>query len=73
MTEPNPGQGYGDPAGSTPEISGQIVNVPEKGIPNKVVTGAKCIAVVPGLLKAGFIVAARHGRGVSTCRLPNGD
>ncbi len=49
-----------------------ILNAPDKGIPDEVLKGAKCIAVVPGLLKGGFILAAKHGRGVTTCRLPNG-
>ena len=50
----------------------QILVVPDKRIPDEVLKGAKCIAVVPGLLKAGFIIAGKHGRGVATCRLPNG-
>ena len=49
-----------------------ILSAPDKGIPDEVLKGAKCIAVVPGLLKGGFIIAAKHGRGVTTCRLPNG-
>ena len=44
----------------------------DKGIPNEVYKGAKCIAVVPRMLKGGFIVAGRHGRGVASCRLPDG-
>jgi lipid-binding SYLF domain-containing protein len=50
-----------------------IVNAPDKGIPEEVLKGAKCIAVVPGLIKGGFIIAGKHGRGVATCRLPKGD
>jgi lipid-binding SYLF domain-containing protein len=50
----------------------QILAAPDKGIPDEVFKGAKCIAVVPGLLKGGFIIAGKHGRGVATCRLPNG-
>ena len=50
----------------------QILNTPDKGIPDEVLKGAKCIAVVPNLLKGGFIVAGQHGRGVATCRLPKG-
>jgi lipid-binding SYLF domain-containing protein len=49
-----------------------IMNAPEKGIPQEVVSGAKCIAVVPHLLKGGFIFGAKRGRGVVTCRVPNG-
>src|SRR5690348_6940932 len=44
----------------------------DRGIPNEVYKGAKCIAVVPRMLKGGFIVTGRHGRGVASCRLPDG-
>ena len=42
------------------------------GIPHKVLEDAKCIAVVPGLKQAGFIVGGHHGEGVATCKLANG-
>jgi lipid-binding SYLF domain-containing protein len=42
--------------------------VPDKGIPDEVLANAKCIVVVPNLLKAGFIFGGKHGRGVATCR-----
>lgn len=45
---------------------------PDKGIPEEVYNGAKCIAVVPKMLKGGFILGGKHGRGVATCRLANG-
>ena len=57
---------------SATKVLHEILNTPDKGIPDEVLKGAKCIAVVPGLLKAGFIFAGKHGRGVATCRLPNG-
>jgi len=40
----------------------EISNAPDKGIPDEVVSGAKCIAVVPSMLKGGFIVGGKHGR-----------
>jgi SH3 domain-containing YSC84-like protein 1 len=49
----------------------EIVTAPDKGIPEEVLSGAKCIAIVPSMLKGGFIVGAKRGRGVATCRLPN--
>lgn len=49
-----------------------LTNVPEKGIPDEVLKSAKCIAVVPDLIKGGFIIAGKHGRGVATCKLANG-
>lgn len=39
------------------------------GIPESVLKDAKCIAVVPNLIQAGFIVGGRHGDGVATCRI----
>jgi len=50
----------------------EILAAPDKGIPDEVLKGAKCIAVVPSLIKGAFFVGGKHGRGVSTCRLPNG-
>lgn len=57
---------------SSTKVLHQILNTPDKGIPDEVLKGAKCIAVVPNLLKGGFILAGQHGRGVATCRLPKG-
>ena len=37
----------------------QILNTPDKGIPDEVFKGAKCIAVVPNLIKGGFIIAGQ--------------
>jgi len=49
-----------------------IMSTPDKGIPEEVLTGAKCILVVPDLIKGGFIFGAKHGRGVATCRTAEG-
>jgi SH3 domain-containing YSC84-like protein 1 len=50
----------------------QITSAPDRGIPDEVLKGAKCVAVVPSMIKGAFIIGGKHGRGVSTCRLPNG-
>jgi len=42
------------------------------GIPHQVLEGAKCIAVIPGMKQAGFIIGGKHGDGVATCKLANG-
>lgn len=47
----------------------RLTNAPDKGIPQDILTGAKCIAIVPNLVKAGFIFGAEGGRGVATCRV----
>jgi lipid-binding SYLF domain-containing protein len=50
----------------------EIMAAPDKGIPEEVLAGAKCIAVIPDMGKGGFIVGGEHGRGVVTCRTKNG-
>src|SRR5271167_4568511 len=50
----------------------EILAAPDKGIPEEVLTSAKCIAVIPNMGKGGFIVGGEHGRGVVTCRTKNG-
>ncbi|HEY3620003.1 MAG TPA: hypothetical protein VGK96_24610, partial [Candidatus Sulfotelmatobacter sp.] len=37
-------------------------------IPSSLLKQAKCIAVIPKMTKAGFIVGGKHGNGVVSCR-----
>jgi lipid-binding SYLF domain-containing protein len=50
----------------------EIMSAPDKGIPEEVLEHARCVAVVPHLLKGGFVFGAENGRGVATCRTANG-
>jgi SH3 domain-containing YSC84-like protein 1 len=50
----------------------EIMAAPDKGIPEEVIEHAKCIAVVPHMLKGGFVFGAENGRGVATCRTASG-
>src|SRR5580693_10520667 len=50
----------------------EIESAPDQGIPEEVLGSAECVAVVPTMLKGGFIVGARFGRGVASCRTPKG-
>jgi SH3 domain-containing YSC84-like protein 1 len=49
-----------------------IMATPDKGIPEEVLSNAKCILVVPDLIKGGFIFGGKHGRGVAACRTADG-
>ena len=49
-----------------------IMSIPDKGIPEEVLSNAKCILVVPDLIKGGFILGGKHGRGVASCRTAEG-
>jgi len=48
------------------------MSTPDKGIPEEVLSDAKCILVVPDLIKGGFILGGKHGRGVASCRTSRG-
>src|SRR5450756_1377356 len=50
----------------------EIQGAPDQRIPEEVLGSAECVAVVPSLLKGGFVVGARYGRGVASCRTPHG-
>lgn len=50
----------------------EIMATPDKGIPQEVLEHAKCVAVVPHMLKGGFVVGAEGGKGVATCRTASG-
>jgi SH3 domain-containing YSC84-like protein 1 len=50
-----------------------VLQADANDIPDNVLRGAKCIGVVPSMIKGAFLVGAKRGRGVATCRLPNGD
>jgi lipid-binding SYLF domain-containing protein len=50
----------------------EIMDTPDRGIPEEVLEHARCIAVVPHMLKAGFVFGADNGKGVATCRTAAG-
>jgi SH3 domain-containing YSC84-like protein 1 len=54
------------------DVLSEIQDAPDQGIPENVLGSAECVAVVPTLLNGGFIVGARYGRGVASCRTPKG-
>jgi lipid-binding SYLF domain-containing protein len=54
------------------DVLRSLVAAPDKGIPEEVLSGAKCIVVVPHLVKGGFVVGGEHGRGIASCRTREG-
>ena len=54
------------------EVVNDIMATPDKAIPEEVMGSAQCVAVVPSMLKGGFIFGGRYGRGVASCRTPKG-
>lgn len=49
-------------------VLSEIMSAPDKGIPEEVLDSTKCVLVVPHLVKGGFVIGGKHGRGVGTCR-----
>lgn len=56
---------------ATQTVEHMSATAPDKGIPQEVLEGAKCVAVIPKLVKGAFIVGGEHGTGVATCRTAN--
>ena len=59
-------------AESAATVMNEIMAASDKGIPEEILSSAKCVAVVPSLIKGGFVVGGAHGRGMATCRLGSG-
>jgi SH3 domain-containing YSC84-like protein 1 len=57
---------------SSVDVLHSIMATPDKGIPEEVLSNAKCILVVPDLIKGGFIFGGKHGRGIASCRTAEG-
>jgi len=53
------------------DLFGEIMDTPDKSIPEDLLEKAACIVIVPGLKKAAFGVGGKYGRGFAICRNPN--
>jgi lipid-binding SYLF domain-containing protein len=61
-----------DRLNSAREVIDEVLSVPDKGIPQGILSGAACVVVVPHYKKGAFVVGAQYGQGVATCRTPRG-
>ncbi len=53
-------------------VINEMARVPEQSIPPRLLRNAKAVAVIPSVVKAGFIVGGRFGRGVLLLKKKNG-
>jgi lipid-binding SYLF domain-containing protein len=53
-------------------VLNEIMATPDKAIPDSIMNDAKCIAVVPSMIKVAIVVGGNHGKGVATCRTATG-
>jgi lipid-binding SYLF domain-containing protein len=49
-----------------------MMGAADKGLPQNLIDKARCVVVVPGMKKAGFIIGAKYGRGFAVCRRSGG-
>ena len=54
------------------ETLSDMMRADDKGIPQDLMNKAKCVVVVPGMKKAGFIFGGKYGRGFASCRAQSG-
>jgi lipid-binding SYLF domain-containing protein len=50
----------------------EVMDVPDKAIPQDLLNKAQCVIIVPGLKKGAFIVGGKYGKGFVACRKPGG-
>jgi lipid-binding SYLF domain-containing protein len=50
----------------------EIMDAPDKGIPEELLASAECVAVFPSVSKAAFIPGGSGGRGLASCRTTTG-
>jgi lipid-binding SYLF domain-containing protein len=54
------------------QVLHELMDTPDKGVPNDIAAKATCVAVVPGFKKGAFVVGAQYGQGVVSCRTGHG-
>lgn len=54
------------------KVLNEIMATPDKGVPDKIMNDAKCIAIIPSMVKVAVGFGGSHGKGIATCRLSNG-
>lgn len=50
----------------------EIMGTPDKAIPDKIMSDARCLAIIPSVVKIAVGFGGEHGRGVAVCKTANG-
>jgi len=53
-------------------VLNEVMETPEATIPSSLLADSRCVAVIPRVVKVGFIFGGRHGRGLLSCRVGSG-
>lgn len=54
------------------DVMKEVMDTPDKGIPQDLLNKSQCIVIVPGMKKGAFIVGAKYGKGFVNCRAEGG-
>jgi len=54
------------------EVFLELLETPDREVPEELLERARCVAVLPGVIKGAFGWGGKHGRGVLSCRNGNG-
>jgi lipid-binding SYLF domain-containing protein len=54
------------------KVLDEIMGTPDKAIPDKIMDDAKCVAVIPSMVRIAVGFGGSHGKGVATCRTAHG-
>lgn len=72
IAQKEPGEKQVDRVEAAGDVLSDIMQAPDNGIPEDLLASAKCIAVVPSMLKGGFMFGGAYGRGIASCRTETG-
>lgn len=53
---------------SAQSVLNEIMAIPDKSIPQNILSSAYCVVVIPSFKKGAFVVGGQYGQGVGTCR-----
>jgi SH3 domain-containing YSC84-like protein 1 len=54
------------------KVLNEIMATPDKAIPDKIMNDAKCVAVIPSMVRIAVGFGGSHGKGIATCRTAHG-
>lgn len=54
------------------EVFREIMDTPDKNIPQELLDSSQCVAIIPGMKKGAFIFGAVYGKGFVSCRNKDG-
>src|SRR6185436_15373817 len=55
------------------EVFRELANAPDNEIPRDLIARSRCVAVIPNVIKAAWVLGGTYGRGVLACRTLNGE